>query len=391
MSAPSANHHDKNGRIKDGMLDRILAVFLKETVQMRRDRLTFGMMFGLPIIQLILFGFAINMDPKNLPTAVLLEEQTPVTRTLVHALETSGYYKIVEEIDDSRETTALLASGKVTFVVIVPAGFTEKLIRGDRPQLLIEADASDPAAASNAIAGAEAIFNRALRHDLKGPLAPLVQKPGPFELVVHPRYNPERITQYNIVPGLLGVVLTMTLVMITAMAMTREAERGTLENLLAMPARPVEVMIGKIGPYILVGGAQATVVLFAAYFIFHTPFAGALWLLMCGVAIFVVANLSIGFTFSTVATSQMQAMQLTFFFFLPSILLSGFMFPFRGMPGWAQGIGEALPLTHFLRIVRGVMLKGAGWSDLDQEFLALGAFALAAATAAMLRYRRTLD
>jgi len=377
--------------LNDGMLDRILAVFLKETVQMRRDRITFGMMFGLPIIQLILFGFAINMDPKNLPTAVLLEEQTPVTRTLVHALETSGYYEIVKEIDDPRETASLLASGDVTFVFIVPAGFTERLVRGDRPQLLIEADASDPAAASNAIASAEAIFNRALRHDLKGPLATLNAKPGPFELVVHPRYNPERITQYNIVPGLLGVVLTMTLVMITAMAMTREAERGTLENLLAMPARPVEVMIGKIGPYILVGAAQAAVVLLAAHFIFHTPFAGALWLLICGVAIFVVANLSIGFTFSTIAGSQMQAMQLTFFFFLPSILLSGFMFPFRGMPGWAQGIGEALPLTHFLRIVRGVMLKGAGWADLDQEFLALGLFALAAAVAAMLRYRRTLD
>lgn len=372
-------------------LSRILAIFLKEAVQMRRDRLTFGMMFGLPIVQLILFGFAINMDPKDLPTAVLLEEQTPITRTLVQALETSGYYDVVRELDDPRETEALLASGDVTFVVIFPSGFTERLVRGDRPQLLIEADASDPAAASNAIASAEAIFNRALRHDLKGPLAPLAQGPGPFELVVHPRYNPERITQYNIVPGLLGVILTMTLVMITGMAMTREAERGTLENLLAMPARPIEVMIGKIGPYVLVGGVQTCVVLLAAHYLFQTPFAGSLWLLMGGVGIFVVANLAIGFTFSTIARSQMQAMQLTFFFFLPSLLLSGFMFPFRGMPGWAQGIGEVFPLTHFLRIVRGVMLKGAGFGDLDMEFAALFAFTIVAVALAMARYRRTLD
>lgn len=379
------------GSINAGVFDRITAIFVKETVQMRRDRLTFGMMFGLPVIQLILFGFAINMDPKNLPAAVLMEEQTPVTRTLVQALETSGYYDIVREIDDPRETASLLASGEVTFVVIIPSGFTERLIRGDRPQLLIEADASDPAAASNAIASAEAIFNRALRHDLKGSLGALAPAPGPFELVVHSRYNPERITQYNIVPGLLGVILTMTLVMITGMAMTREAERGTLENLLAMPARPIEVMIGKIGPYVMVGAAQTVVVLLAAHFIFKTPFAGALWVLILGVAIFVVANLAIGFTFSTIARSQMQAMQLTFFFFLPSLLLSGFMFPFRGMPGWAQALGEVLPLTHFLRIVRGVMLKGAGFSDLDMEFLALVAFTGFAVILAMARYRRTLD
>ena len=259
------------------------------------------------------------------------------------------------------------------------------------PQLLIEADASDPAAASNALGSAEAILNRALRHDLKGQLGFLAQEPGPFELVVHSRYNPERITQYNIVPGLLGVILTMTLVMITGMAMTREAERGTVENLLAMPARPIEVMTGKIGPYVMVGAAQTVVVLLAAHFIFKTPFAGPLWVLMLGVAVFVVANLAIGFTFSTIARSQMQAMQLTFFFFLPSLLLSGFMFPFRGMPGWAQMIGEVLPLTHFLRIVRGVMLKGADFSDLDLEFAALLAFTGFSVILAMTRYRRTLD
>ncbi len=370
---------------------RIGAIFIKELVQMRRDRLTFGMMFAIPVMQLILFGYAINMDPKDLPTAVHVEEQTPIVRTLLQALETSGYYDLVMETADPRESEALLAAGDVAFVVSIPAGFTERLIRGDRPQLFVEADASDPSASSNAIARADALFTRALRHDLRGPLAHLAPAPGPFELVIHPRYNPEGITQYNIVPGLLGVILTMTLVMITGMAMTREAERGTMENLLAMPANPFEVMIGKITPYVVVGAVQTAVVLLVAHYLFSVPFVGALWLLLLGVTIFVLANLALGFTFSTIAQSQMQAMQLTFFFFLPSLLLSGFMFPFRGMPQWAQAIGEVLPLTHFLRIVRGVMLKGAGFAEMQGELVAMSAFTVFAVAAAMLRYRRTLD
>lgn len=358
---------------------------------MRRDRLTFAMMFGIPIVQLILFGFAINTDPKHLPTAVHVEEQTPIVRTILSGLEVSGYYDIVTETPDPRETADLLARGEVAFVVSIPAGFTERLIRGDRPQILIEADASDPSAASNAIARAEAIIASALRLDLRGPLGRLAGRPQPFELVVHAKYNPEGVTQYNIVPGLLGVILTMTLVMITGMAMTREVERGTMENLLAMPARPIEVMIGKIAPYVLVGGIQTIVILTAARFLFGVPFVGALWLLLLGVVVFVLANLALGFTFSTIAQSQMQAMQLTFFFFLPSLLLSGFMFPFRGMPGWAQAIGEALPLTHFLRIVRSVMLKGADFGQLLTSLLAMSAFTLVVVGIAMARYRRTLD
>jgi len=370
---------------------RFWAIFLKELIQMRRDRLTFGMLFALPVIQVILFGYAINMDPKHLPTAVHIEEQTPIVRTLLNALETSGYYDLIVETADPRESTRLLARGDVAFVVSFPAGFTERLVRGERPQILIEADASDPSAASNAIARADAIFNQALRHELTGPLAHLAAKPGPIELVIHPRYNPEAITQYNIVPGLLGVILTMTLVMITGMAMTREAEVGTLENLLALPAKPLEVMLGKIMPYVAIGGLQTALVLLAAKFLFHVPFAGSMGLLLIGVTIFVLANLAVGFTFSTIATSQMQAMQLTFFFFLPSLLLSGFMFPFRGMPIWAQTIGEMLPLTHFLRVIRGIMLKGAGFADVRQEMLAMAAFTLVVAIIAMLRYRRTLD
>ncbi len=372
-------------------LSRIQAVFMKELVQMRRDRLTFAMLFGIPIVQLVLFGFAINTDPRHLPAAVLVEDNSPIVRTLVKSLETSEYYDFILQTSDPRESADLLARGDVAFVVSFPADFTRDLVRGDRPQVLIEADASDPAAASGAIGNAQQILSHAIAHQLTGPLASLKARPPPFDLVVHAEYNPEAKTSYNIVPGLLGVILTMTLVMITGMAMTREVERGTMENLLAMPARPGEVMLGKILPYVAVGAAQTAVILIAARVIFGVPFAGSLWVLLLGVTIFLVANLALGFTFSTIAKSQMQAMQLTFFFFLPSILLSGFMFPFRGMPHWAQAIGEVLPLTHFLRIVRGVMLKDASLAQLQQPMLAMCAFTAVVVAVAMLRYRRTLD
>lgn len=372
-------------------LRRIGAVAVKELIQMRRDRLTFAMMLVVPIVQLLLFGYAINNDPKHLPTAVHLEERTPIVRGMLAALGSSEYFDITEEIADPRDSAHLLASGDVTFVVSIPAGFTSDLMRGERPQILIEADASDPVAASNAIARIDRILNAALAHDLRGPLAFLVPEAGPIEVVVHSAYNPEGITQYNIVPGLLGVILTMTLVMITAMAMTREVERGTMENLLAMPARPVEVMIGKITPYIGIGVVQTILVLGLAQFLFNVPFVGSHELLALGVTLFIIADLALGFTFSTIAKSQMQAMQLTFFFFLPSLLLSGFMFPFRGMPDWAQWIGEALPLTHFLRIVRGVMLKDSTFADLASDFLAILIFTLVVGLIAVLRYRRTLD
>ena len=372
-------------------LTRIGAIFSKEVIQIRRDRLTFLMMFGIPIIQLILFGFAINLNPKDLPTAVHVEEQTPFVRTLLQGLKSSTYFDLKYETSDPLQAEDWLQRGKVAFVISIPTGFSESLVRGERPQLLIEADATDPAAASNAIAQADDILQAAIAHDLRGSLAPLNRGPAPFELVVHARYNPEAITQYNIVPGLLGVILTMTLVMITSIAMTRETERGNLENLLAMPSRSYEVMVGKILPYVAVGGLQTALILVVGTIIFGVPFEGSLLVLMLAVTLFVIANLALGFTFSTLAKTQMQAMQMTFFFFLPSLLLSGFMFPFRGMPGWAQTIGEAFPLTHFLRIIRGVMLKGANFGQLQPEFLAILAFTGAAVALAMLRYRRTLD
>ncbi|MEZ5985353.1 MAG: ABC transporter permease [Hyphomonas sp.] len=372
-------------------LGRIWAIFMKETVQIRRDRFTFAIMFGIPVMQLILFGYAINMNPKHLPAALLVEEQTPIVRTLVQSLKTSDYYDFVMQTDDPRKTGDLLARGEVAFVVSVPAGFTRKLIRGEQPQILIEADATDPAAASGAVGFAQTILTDALRHDLKGPLASLAGSQPPFELVVHQMYNPEAMTSYNIVPGLLGVILTMTLVMITGMAMTWESEQGTIENLLAMPVKPIEVMLGKILPYVAIGAGQTLIILLAARLLFDVPFIGNPWILFLGVSVFVMANLALGFTFSTIARTQMQAMQLTFFFFLPSILLSGFMFPFRGMPGWAQTIGEVLPLTHFLRIVRGVMLKDTSLAQLQSPIIALCIFTVSAVCVAMLRYRRTLD
>lgn len=370
---------------------RINAVFIKELIQMRRDRLTFAVMLAIPILELVLFGYAINTDPKHLPTAIHAEEYTPIVRSLIAGFEHSEYFDVSMNIPDARSGDHLLASGGAVFVIEIPSGFTERLVRGERPQLLVAADATDPVAASNALSRINTIVNRALRKDLTGALSHLQADAGPVEVVVHPRYNPEGITQYNIVPGLLGVILTMTLVMITGVAMTRETERGTMENLLAMPGSPFEVMVGKILPFLGVGAVQTVIVLLVAHWMFSVPFVGSVGLLLVSVALFIVANLALGFTFSTIAKSQIQAMQLTVFFFLPSMLLSGFMFPFRGMPTWAQVIGEALPLTHFLRVVRGIMLKGAGFIDLRVDLAAIAAFMIVVVLIAMLRYKRTLD
>ncbi|WJG10716.1 ABC transporter permease [Aliiglaciecola sp. LCG003] len=372
-------------------LYRIWAILSKELIQMRRDRMTFAMMIGVPIMQLVLFGFAINNDPKSLPTAVYLEENTSMTRAILAGFEVSAYFDVNQRVYSAAQANRLLAKGDVAFVIRIPQGFTKQLIRGEKPQLLIEADASDPAAASNAVSNANKIVLQAISHDVTGPLSFLTSVPPSIEVIVHRKYNPEGITQYNIVPGLLGVILTMTSVMITSMAMTREREKGNLENILAMPTKPHEVMLGKILPYVLVGVVQSIIILLAAKYLFTVPFLGSLFSLLWAVIIFIVANLCLGFTFSTIATTQMQAMQATFFFFLPSLLLSGFMFPFRGMPEWAQGIGEVLPLTHFLRITRGIMLKGSDISDLSYDFYALFGFITLVGVVAIARYRTTLD
>jgi ABC-2 type transport system permease protein len=370
---------------------RFWAMVVKEFVQMRRDRLTFAMMVGIPLLQLILFGYAINSDPKRLPTAVILADNGPQGRTLLHAIQNSGYFRFVKQYKTESEGRDALARGDVQFVVNIPENFTRDLLRGNRPSILIEADATDPGTTSNAIGSLSVLLNTALQNDLKGPLAFLSGTDGPIDLRVHALYNPEAITQYNIVPGLIGVVLTMTMVMITALAITRERESGTMENLLSMPARPLEVLIGKIIPYILVGYIQVGLILVAARFLFQVPMVGSLGLLLALMILFIIANLAIGITFSTVAENQRQAIQMGFFFFLPNILLSGFAFSFRGMPGWAQSIGEVLPLTHFLRIVRGILLKGNGLVDVAPEIWPIALFTVAALVIGVKRYRKTLD
>jgi ABC-2 type transport system permease protein len=369
---------------------RIVAVLRKEFVQLRRDRLTFAMMLGVPIMQLVLFGYAINGDPRGLPTAVVAADNGPLVRAIVRAAENTGYFKVVANVADG-DAEHLIASGQVQFALVFPADFSRRVLRGERPALTVYADATDPAATGPAVAALQVLPTVALANELKGPLAALRPGGQPFELRVHRRYNPEGLTAYNVVPGLMGVILTMTLVMMTAMAMTRERERGTLENLLATPVRPLEMMIGKILPYVFIGYVQVLVVFSAARLLFGVPMAGSFTMLSATVLLFIVATLAVGFTFSTIARSQMQSMQMTMFYFLPNILLSGFMFPFRGMPGWAQAIGEVLPLTHFVRIVRGIMLKGVAWPDVWPEAAAIVAFTAVVGVIAMLRYRQTID
>jgi ABC-2 type transport system permease protein len=369
---------------------RLFAILMKEFIQMRRDRMTFALMIGVPVMQLLLFGFAINMDPRNLPTVIHVADDSVYARSITAALTNSDYFEIVTIARTPQEAERMLDEGEVQFAITIPVNFARDLVRGQMPPLLIQADATDPAAASNALAAMSELATSALRDDLVGPLAGRSTTPA-FTPVLHRRYNPEGITSYNIVPGLIAVILTMTMVMVTAMAMTREREKGTFENLLAMPSTPLEVMIGKITPYVVVGYIQAALILLGARFVFDVPMLGSLTLLALAGGLFIAANLALGFTFSTIAKNQLQAMQMTVFFLLPSILLSGFMFPFRGMPNWAQWAGEALPSTHFLRIVRGILLKGNGPAEIWPSIWPLLIFLVAVGSVAMLRYRRTLD
>lgn len=370
---------------------RLWAILLKEFIQMWRDRGTFAMMVFLPIMQLMLFGFAINSDPKSLPAGLLEFDDGPFSRTIIKSLENSEYFKFTHILSNEKQAQRLLDTGEIQFVVNVPENFGRKLQRGERPAILIQADATDPTAMANALAAAAALNPLVIDRDLVGPLQSLKGKPAPFEMRVHRLYNPEAITQYNIVPGLIGTILTLTMVVMTSVVVTREKERGTMEHLLSTPVRPVEVMLGKILPFIIVGYIQVIVILATAKFIFSVPIVGSLILLSLVIIFFITANLSIGFTFSTMASNQLQASQMSTFFFLPSLLLSGFMYPFRGMPDWAQTIGEILPLTHFLRIVRGILLKGNGFVEVWPNLWPIILFMLGAMVLAMIRYRETLD
>jgi ABC-2 type transport system permease protein len=370
---------------------RVLAVLVKEFTQLRRDRLTYAMILVLPVIQLLLFGYAINDLPRHLPTAVLDQDRSVFSRSVLAAVRNTAFFDFTVEARSPGELDRLLRQGKVQFAISIPGDFGRRVIRGDDAQLLVEADASDPTATGGAVAALAALPAQALERELTGLPAERGQSRQPFQVIVHNRYNPEAVTAYNIVPGLLGVVLSMTLVMMTALAVTRETERGTMEFLLATPAQPLEVMVGKLAPYVIVGLIQTSVILVVAKLLFRVPMVGGWLELALGVFLFIVGSLALGFLISTAARNQLQAMQMAMFYFLPSILLSGFMFPFRGMPAWAQVIGQAIPVTHFLRVVRGALLKGQNFADAAPSLAALAIFVTVVSGLAMLRYRRTLD
>lgn len=372
-------------------LSRIIAILTKEFTQLIRDRLTYAMIIGIPVIQLLLFGYAINSDPKHLPTAVLVQDNGQFSRSVLGALQRSEYFDLRHTARSPAEMDKLIERGAVQFAITIPGDFTWRVVRHDKPQILVEADASDPAATGGAVSALLQLPNYALMHDLQGAVARPAAAEQPFEVVVQRRYNPESITSYNIVPGLVATILTMTLVMMTSLAMTRETERGTMEMLLSTPVRPIEVMVGKLTPYVLVGVLQAAMIMTLARLLFGVPLEGGWAALMMGMFLFIIGSLSLGFLVSTVARNQLQAMQMSFFYFLPSILLSGFLFPFRGMPEWAQWLGTALPVTHMLRVVRGSMLKGVGLSEALPSIGALALFVLIVASLAVKQYRTTLD
>jgi ABC-2 type transport system permease protein len=371
----------------NGFWRKTWAMLVKEFIQLKRDRVSFAMIIMIPLVQLLLFGYAINTTPRNLPTAVLMQERSDLSRSILAALENTKYFQITQLPHSEAEVDQLLASGKVLFAIEIPANFERSVRRGDKPAMLVIADATDPVASGTALGALGEVLKTALSHDRDVPNRPEM----PFEIRTHARYNPAALTQLNIVPGLVGTILTMTMLIFTALSVTREIERGTMESLLSMPITPFEIMLGKIVPYILVGFVQAALIIGIGITLFAVPVVGSLAVLAALSTLFIATNLSIGYTFSTVAQNQLQAMQMSMMFFLPNILLSGFLFPFAGMPVWAQWIGEALPLTHFLRIVRSIMLKGSSLSDLRYDSIAMFILMLVAMGIAVTRFRRTLD
>ncbi len=378
-------------QIRGFSVGRWWAMVLKEFLQLKRDRVSFAMIVGIPLMQLILFGFAINTDPKHLPTAILDADKSEFTRSFISAMEQSEYFEIAGSVANEEMARDALARGDVLFVVNIPPDFTSRLLRGERPSLLVEADATDPTATGMALGAMGPIVRSVLNKNAVGALSDLAGTPDAFDVRLHRLYNPEGITQYNVVPGLMGVILTLMMVLMTGLAITRERERGTMENLLAMPVQSIEVMTGKIVPYIAIGLLQATLILVAALALFRVPFEGHLVTLYGVSLLFVAANLTVGITLSSLAKNQLQAMQMTVFYFLPNLLLSGFMFPFFGMPKWAQFIGNVLPLTYFNRLVRNIFLKGGEWVDLWPNIWPMMIFTVVVMTIATLFYRKTLD
>lgn len=370
---------------------RLWGLLIKEFTQFKRDHSTFAMIISLPIVQLFLFGFAINTNPKQLPAALINFDNGPFSRSLVHELENTQYFKFNHYPSSEKAANQLFATHQVLFTLSIPADFSRKIVRGEYPAALLEVDGTDPVSVAYAVSASNGLMQTVFQYDLTGPLKHLNPSTGAAELRVHTKYNPSAITQYNIVPGLLGTVLTMTFVMVASMALTRERERGTMESLLATPILPLEVIIGKALPFIIVGYLQLIIVIVIATFFFSIPMIGNPLLLLIATLPFILANLSVGITISTLAKTQLEASQISIFFFLPSMLLSGFAFPFKGMPLWAQWIGNLLPLTHFINIVRGIMLKGIGFVEAWVDLWPILVFMMVMLFIALNRYRQTLD
>lgn len=367
------------------------AVLAKEFIQLKRDSITLRMIIMIPLMQLLLFGYALNTDPKHMPSAVLAQDHSQFARSFVSALKNTDYFSIDYETSSEEEAMLMLQQGRVQFIITIPENFNRDLLRGQHPQILIEADATDPVATSGALAAVSGALESAINRDFKGPLARLKAAQGPVDIRLHRLYNPEGFTRYNIVPGLIAIILTMTGIMMTALAITRERERGTMENLLAMPVKPLEVMAGKITPYVIIGYIQAAIIIMVAKFLFDIPIVGSLWLLAAALFGFITCNMALGFTLSAAAQNQTQAMQMSMMVTLPSLMLSGFLFPFRGMPLWAQAIGSLMPATHFISISRGVLLKGNGFIEIWPDLIPLLVFMVIITLIAMKRYRQTLD
>jgi len=369
-------------------LKRLYSLLRKEWIQVRRDRMTLRIIVALPILQLFLFGYAINTNPHHLPTGLLISEPSKYERTIVGALQNTGYYDIQLYASESQAEQAL-AAGDVLFVINVPPNFDRSVDRGEQPAILVDADATDPTAIGYATAALGAVVGSLNRDLPPGRQTQTVN--APFQFVVHARYNPEQLTVLNVVPGLICIVLTMSTLLITTLSITRERERGTMENLMAMPVRPIEIMIAKIVPYVVIGYVQTILILVIAAAVFNLPIRGSVVLLLLALGLFVASNLALGLAFSTVSANQMQAQQLAQFTLMPSFMLSGFMFPFRGMPVWAQWLGEIFPTTHAMRIVRGVLLKGNGVEALAQDLWPIALFTLVVIAVAVWSYRETLD
>jgi len=367
---------------------RLRALLRKEWIQVTRDAITLRFIIAIPIMQLFLFGTAINTNPQNLPTGLLTVEYSKYQRTVVAALRNSGYYDI-RTLSSEAEAERALAQGELMFVISFPPNFDRAVDRGETPSVLIDADATDPSAIGNATA-ALGVLTSALNRDLPPVRRAATASPA-FQFVIHARYNPEQLTALNIVPGLICIVVMMSTLFMTTLSITKERERGTMENLLAMPVRPFEVMLAKIMPYVVIGYIQVLLILAASAFFFALPLRGSLLTLLVALGVFIAGNLALGITFSTVSANQMQAMQFAQFTLLPAFLLSGFMFPFRGMPLWAQWIGEMFPTTHAMRIVRGVLLKGNGTAEIMPDLWPMALFMAAAVAVAVWFYRETLE